>query len=574
MGVVTDGDEYLYSGYPACTRLKDITNTTIHPGAVSFYVRLTQPNDTWCNYTWWTPVVMPKQHIPYLIMEEGHFNMSGSEFDIKSNYFGTHCTGQNFRHFWYHRFTTGARPASIAQAQTFEDYRYMVFREVAYNNNATGVTLYVQLHGAMFKWAPRYGDCVAGHFDDHYDNNRWRQAYTMTAQRISVFSYSPQYIGNCTRQIVFETREINGITSDTRFLPYCWLYNTVPGVFGMVNSFTGGNAINIRSFNHTVRGVSVVLQEDQCDKQSNIHIQAEKLSFFVVGQANLRVANPFNPWNQEFCEHVVNGECYVDCPDCAEPTSEPTLQPTEVPTTKPSEVPNSEPTIHPTIEPTLLPVKQPSILPTIEPTLLPTKQPTRYPTIEPTLLPTKQPTILPTIEPTFLPTIHPTMWPTVEPSMVPIKPPTRQPTVGSTYAPICVMFVLVDKFGDGWSTAQFMVYDSCGQSATVQPTCTENPMVVPYCFDPNTAMEGDTVSGTVFGFRPKFPWEIIWQAVDTNSGKFYTGTFETTMVFKYSMCSRNGKLVPTIELWYGENVLPNYLDYWYVYSGACDNRFL
>jgi len=57
------GKAVLYSGYSSCFRLNEITNTTLNPGPVSFQVRVTQPNDSWCNYTWWTPVIEPAQHM-------------------------------------------------------------------------------------------------------------------------------------------------------------------------------------------------------------------------------------------------------------------------------------------------------------------------------------------------------------------------------------------------------------------------------------------------------------------------------------------------------------------------------
>ena len=55
MGPPRDGGQGLFSGYESCTRIKGINRTA--SGNVQFMVRVVQPNDTWCNYTWWHPRV-------------------------------------------------------------------------------------------------------------------------------------------------------------------------------------------------------------------------------------------------------------------------------------------------------------------------------------------------------------------------------------------------------------------------------------------------------------------------------------------------------------------------------------
>eukprot|EP01042_Synura_sphagnicola_P001859 gene1859-2186_t len=77
IGLPDHGNAALYSGYSSCFRLDEITNTTLNPGPISFQVRVTQPNDSWCNYTWWTPVIEPAQHVYYMIVETGHWYLSG-----------------------------------------------------------------------------------------------------------------------------------------------------------------------------------------------------------------------------------------------------------------------------------------------------------------------------------------------------------------------------------------------------------------------------------------------------------------------------------------------------------------
>jgi len=222
------------------------------------------------------------------------------------------------------------------------------------------------------------------------------------------------------------------------------------------------------------------------------------------------------------------------------PTKYPTVSPTFDPTKIPSKIPTAHPTVPPTYEPTKIPSKDPTFIPSVDPTMIPTRLPTSNPTHVPSDHPTEIPTFLPTRKPTSSPT----------------RKPTYVPTHQTTYVPLCISFVLADKFGDGFGSANFILYDSYGQSETVTPTCDSNPIVAQYCFDPLTARDGDTVSGTVFGFKPRFAWEILWQAIDNQDGRIYTGTYETTMSFMFNRV----RGVPMIKLSHGENLLPNYID--------------
>jgi len=242
ISMMTNGGDYLYSGYDSCARIRDVTNTTTNPGRISFYAKIVQPNDSWCNYTWWTPQVMPSVSLWYMITERGHFNISGAEFDSTYRHFNTHCTGDIHRHFFYDNFgTVGIKPLYLAQMQTTNDGRFVTFRgnllTSGANNNRRAVSYYVQLHNPDRKWNPTYGDCVSGHFDDHYDNNRWRQAYTITTEKISVFAWNPLYAGCCQSFYAFEGHSVIGITSDPRFIAYFYEYTTPPGTFGMYVSF-------------------------------------------------------------------------------------------------------------------------------------------------------------------------------------------------------------------------------------------------------------------------------------------------------------------------------------------------
>ena len=76
MGMPRDGDQRLRSGTSLAARVKNVASNS-RTGLTSFDVMMFQPNDSWCSYTWWTPVVQPLLRMDYLIMEEVHFIISG-----------------------------------------------------------------------------------------------------------------------------------------------------------------------------------------------------------------------------------------------------------------------------------------------------------------------------------------------------------------------------------------------------------------------------------------------------------------------------------------------------------------
>ena len=222
------GNAQLYSGYSSCFRLNEITNTSLHPGPVSFQVRVTQPNDSWCNYTWWTPVIEPAQHVFFMIIETGHWNLSGAELDAKDEHWNQHCVGQTHRHIYHSSFENGVVPGFFAQTQTYVDYRYLSIRGLQGSVTYRSLALILRFHNTDRKWHARYGDCVSGHFDDHYDNNRWRQAYTRTYERVAVVAYRTDRSQQTCNGFAIESHLVPGITSDPRSSLYLSLLKS-PG---------------------------------------------------------------------------------------------------------------------------------------------------------------------------------------------------------------------------------------------------------------------------------------------------------------------------------------------------------
>ena len=82
----------------------------------------------------------------------------------------------------------------MATTQTIRTAVFIAFRGNSANNNANGVTVYVQRHNTDREYHPKVGDCVTQHYGDHYDNNRWRQAYTIDYETTAILGYQPSYV--------------------------------------------------------------------------------------------------------------------------------------------------------------------------------------------------------------------------------------------------------------------------------------------------------------------------------------------------------------------------------------------
>lgn len=101
----------------------------------------------------------------------------------------------------------------------------------------------------------------------------------------------------------------------------------------------------------------------------------------------------------------------------------------------------------------------------------------------------------------------------------------------------CIDVTLWDMFGDGWDGARLYVEFPDGSVASAAPTCEENPIVQPICgnligqyYMVNQLQANPT-------YIPKNYWEIFWTVehdAGNSTGFFYTGGYNTTMVFDLS----------------------------------------
>ena len=217
------------------------------------------------------------------------------------------------------------------------------------NVNLNGASLLIQLHNYDKKWHPKVGDCVINHYKDHFDNNRWRQAYTMTYEKVATMAFSANFAVNCSG-IGIESHLVSGLTSNSAYVTYYWNYNytgtTYPGVFAMANAFQGGDAVSVRAFNRSQIGFSVTLQEDQCDKESVLHINPNRVSVLVIGQLGDQPAQRSPGANLQGLGFALPNVGNICLPP---PTFSPTKYPTVKPTTKPSTIPTVIPYNTPSI---------------------------------------------------------------------------------------------------------------------------------------------------------------------------------------------------------------------------------
>jgi len=138
--------------------------------------------------------------------------------------------------------------------------------------------------------------------------------------------------------------------------------------------------------------------------------------------------------------------------------------------------------------------------------------------------------------------------PTDTPTLAPV---TESPTVAAQ--PLCINFKLMDTFGDGWNRGKFFIYDDKGYYHKETLTCENNPVILHYCFDPQTACDGDSVAVTVSGVDPRHPWEFLIFGYVVDTDQLYTGTYRSFLQFTYH--TNNGS--PHVVMDNSYNLLTN-----------------
>eukprot|EP01041_Mallomonas_annulata_P002904 gene2904-5699_t len=124
-----------------------------------------------------------------------------------------------------------------------------------------------------------------------------------------------------------------------------------------------------------------------------------------------------------------------------------------------------------------------------------------------------------------------TLLPTIEPTTL---ASTSQLADVTPDVNACISITVADLLGDGWDTANLIIYPSRGQHVRYTPSCANNPMTLSFCFDSAMNKDGDYVVVSVAGYSPLKPWEIYWSVYSSYEDKSYVGNYETSMTFTYS----------------------------------------
>mmetsp|Transcript_5296 Transcript_5296/g.5441 ORF Transcript_5296/g.5441 Transcript_5296/m.5441 type:complete len:993 (+) Transcript_5296:102-3080(+) len=126
---------------------------------------------------------------------------------------------------------------------------------------------------------------------------------------------------------------------------------------------------------------------------------------------------------------------------------------------------------------------------------------------------------------------------TLSPTLAPdyVVTPTAMPS-SPALTPLddhCLRFELLDLFGDGWDTAHLLVLSNTGDHHSYAPSCSENPLVITYCFDLNKNNDGDYTILKIGGYSPSRPWEVLWKVTNGYNGRAYRGDISTVMIFVF-----------------------------------------
>lgn len=126
--MMMDVDYHLIGGddnIAVCSRLDKIHQVPANgrTGLVNFAMKLVQPNDSWCNYTWWAPTGGHTMQLYYVVLERGYYSIGSAEFDVNTTYRSTHCRQEIWRYFYYKlrkgHISSGVCPAPDLQRPPF-----------------------------------------------------------------------------------------------------------------------------------------------------------------------------------------------------------------------------------------------------------------------------------------------------------------------------------------------------------------------------------------------------------------------------------------------------------------------
>jgi len=114
-------------------------------------------------------------------------------------------------------------------------------------------------------------------------------------------------------------------------------------------------------------------------------------------------------------------------------------------------------------------------------------------------------------------------------------------------APVSV--VLWDQFGDSWNGAEWFVEAPDQSMSHFAPDCESNPRIIRKDETSSTSGLYYMTVNTPDNSIPQEWWEIFWTVHIHSTGEYFTGGFNTTMVFDFNLDECKWSLVHYLNLW-------------------------
>ena len=503
-------------------------------GSYTFYGMLVMPDDAQCSSEWWVPEKPDALEMPWLIAEQGVYNLSGNMIIIQEGNItreNSNVVFDDTPHLTHHtvvlnyttgcdqtdselpctypshpdngeldavapRYTPWMKVGSLQQLQTNRRKAAQLNGDLQLDANGNPQELFVSVRGRNI-----YTDRAQYMIATHSVTDSFPDYETiLTPEVLAIMIYQKSLRIRCTEGLVIETQIFYTITSAPILFNYENVFDFAPGLFAMLGSLNSvRDSTILRSFNRTKLGSMFITQEDQCVDNEQEHTTQETAFAFVVGQST-----------EEGDTESQNLNCFIVFKNNL-PTGVPTGEPTGYPSGDPSSAPSGEPSGVPSSLPSAVPSGQPTLIPTAVPTTSPTPGPTAFPTAAPT----RGPTAVPTLSPTAFPT---------------------------DMAGNCTFnFLLFDLFGDGFYTTYVNLtttkhLEENSTSQYHQPNCTAKVVSV---YSETCSIDVSML--TMDGSNPLLTWESYW--ILNFEGETYIGDFFSKLSVVYGRVLSSENLV-------------------------------
>ena len=329
-------------GFPLVSRLRGSPVRNLVDNTLSFEARLIQPNDSACSKQFTIPQPLTEViPMPWMIVQDGVYNMSGNMFQIDARYMGRDNSVILYedKPYLYHNrvilnYTSGcydddpdepchyepSDPAEINRCDTWFNCEKYWLHLGALTQIQTDInrfdndTMWLTVRSRNV-----YVDRIELLMSPHSvgpDSPYYRTYETLVPELVSYFVYEQDVRIRCVEGLHMETKVDYPVTSDAKNVGFYFDYDYPPALFGMLGSLRSVNdAATLRVLNKSEVVVFYITQEDQCYDQETMHTSNESAFSFVVGKSETTDHTlPITACNVEYY-HMF-------------PTAEPSAQPT------------------------------------------------------------------------------------------------------------------------------------------------------------------------------------------------------------------------------------------------------